>query len=281
MTSSTTPAEAAQALPPGDPAGGTFDLREFTRTARGSHREELDFDAIARAGIGDEAAQLIRVLRDLDRATMARMRNMLVTATHKDARLTAFFTTWAFERFWVADALDAVLEATGHELASPVPVAPVRRRRGERVERRGPIRRAIIGNIQGTRLIAAQLAAALVDEWVTSAAYRRLGELAAAVGSVVDTVLQIKDRHIRFLAEEAHRRLGESRRVQRIARKTLARAVWPMGIVDRPEGDRGLFERLVFGDAAGHQEAQRIGALAGALPGMSALQPAIAGRLVP
>ena len=97
---------------------GEFDIREFTRTARGSHRAELQLDAIRASGLGADAIRLLRLLRDLERTTMQRMRNLLVTATHKDARVTAFLTTWAYEKFWIADALDAVLEATGDDLHS-------------------------------------------------------------------------------------------------------------------------------------------------------------------
>src|SRR5688572_27169973 len=137
----------------------TFDIREFARTARGSHRGELDLDALTAVDVDADAARLIRTMRDLERHTMERMRNVLVTATHKDARVTAFLTTWAFEKFWIADALDAVLEATGHDLTSP---AGARRRSlAERVERRGPIARAVFGNIAGPELVAAHVTTGL------------------------------------------------------------------------------------------------------------------------
>src|SRR6188508_1002386 len=109
-----TPGQAEVSLEDGD-----FDIREFTRTARGSHRGELQLDEIRESGLGADAIRLLRLLRDLERTTMQRMRNLLVTATHKDARVTAFLTTWAYEKFWIADALDAVLEASDHDLASP------------------------------------------------------------------------------------------------------------------------------------------------------------------
>ena len=83
---------------------GVFDVRDFARTAQGSHRGQLDLDAITASGLGADAIRLLRLLRDLERSTMQRMRNLLVTATHKDARVTAFLTTWAFEKFWIADA---------------------------------------------------------------------------------------------------------------------------------------------------------------------------------
>lgn len=261
------------------PAEAPFDVREFARTARGNHRGELDLSALTPESVSPDAARLLRILRDLESATMHRMRNLLVTATHKDARVTAFLTTWAFERFWVADALDAVLEATGHPTDSP---DGTRRTTGrERADRRGPIARAIVGNIAGAKLVAAHVTMGLIDEWVTSAAYARLGELASSCHSVVDMVLDVKARHIRFLSQEAHRRLGESGRARRLAAKTVRQTAWPVGATERPAADRSFLESVVFGGPEGAARAARIAESIAELPGLAGLAPRVAARLVP
>ncbi len=164
---------------------GGFDVREFARTAQGSFRAELDLAAINAQSLGADALRLLRMLRDLERSTMQRMRNLLVTATHKDARVTAFLTTWAYEKFWIADALDAVLEAGDNEHAADESTGSTRRTHSERAERRGPVRRAIAANFAGPQIVAAHVTTGLVDEWITQAAYRRLGELAGGLHAVV------------------------------------------------------------------------------------------------
>jgi hypothetical protein len=260
---------------------GTFDLREFTRTARGSHRAELRLDEITASGLGADAVRLLRLLRDLERSTMQRMRNLLVTATHKDARVTAFLTTWAYEKFWIADALDAVLEATGDDLHSSEKAGVSRRIVTERAERRGPISRAIRATFDGPQIVAAHVTAGLADEWITQAAYRKLGELATGLQSVVDLVLSVKDRHIRFLAEEAQRRLAASGRASRLARREIKQAVWPIGAVERSDDDRTFFERVVFGTPEGAAEARHISDLLAALPGLASVAPTVSARLIP
>lgn len=257
----------------------TFDVREFARTARGSHRGELDLDALTATDLDADAARLIRTMRDLERHTMERMRNVLVTATHKDARVTAFLTTWAFEKFWIADALDAVLEATGYDLTSPE--GPRRRVRFERADRRGPIARAIAGNVAGPELVAAHVTTGLLDEWITAAAYRRLGEIAPAVAPVADLIIQIKERHIEFLSEDTERRLTDSARARRLALKEVLRSAWPLGAIDRPAVDRAAFETLVFGGGDGAARAAEIGDRIAALPGLERAGTVVAGRLVP
>ncbi len=258
----------------------SFDVREFARTARGSHRAEIDGETIARAGLAADAVHLIRVLRDLERGTLDRMRNLLVTATHKDARVTAFLATWAFEKYWVADALDAVLDAVGAD-SSPL-TGPPRRTAAERAERRGPIRRALAGNLAGADIVAGHVTTGLVDELIAQAAYRRLGEAAAALSSLVATLVAVKDRHIAFLAEEAEHKLAASARAARLARAEIARASWPVGAAGIPASDRSFFEAFVFGDERGRSAAAAIGDRLAALPGLGPASAAtVTARLVP
>ncbi|HWM35399.1 MAG TPA: hypothetical protein VNR36_14320 [Pseudolysinimonas sp.] len=263
------------------PESEVFDIREFTRTARGNHRADLQLDAVTASGLGADAIRLLRLLRDLERTTMQRMRNVLVTATHKDARVTAFLTTWAFEKFWIADALDAVLEATGDDLHSSDRVGVSRRIVTERAERRGPISRAIRANFDGPQIVAAHVTTGLADEWITQAAYRRLGELAESLHTVVDLVISIKDRHIRFLAEESQRRLAASSRASKLTRREIKQAVWPLGAVERSDDDRSFFERVVFGGPDGAREARRIADLLAELPGLASVAPTVSARLTP
>lgn len=261
-------------------ASASFDVREFARTVQGSHRAEIDGAAIASAGLDADAVRLARVLRDLERATLQRMRNLLVTATHKDARVTAFLTSWAFEKFWIADALDAVLEAADAELA---PLAgPRRRTPAERAERRGPVRRAIAGMIAGPQLVAAHVTTGLVDEWIRQTAYRRLGEAAPVLGGVVARILTLQDRHIAFLAEEAERRLTASPRAVSLTRTELGRVAWPVGAVELPDADRSFLERFVFGTAPGRAALATIAASLTALPGLGPTPGAtLTARLAP
>jgi hypothetical protein len=262
-------------------SAAVFDVREFARTARGSHRAELDLSALSGAKLPPDAVRLVRILRDLERSTMQRMRNLLVTATHKDARVTAFLTTWAFERFWIADALDFVLETAGEDLTGDATGSP-RRGLAERAERRGPVRRAIAAGFAGPQLVAAHVTTGLVDEWVTGAAYRKLASAASALSSVVELVLSVKERHIRFLSEEAERRLAASHRAQRLTRKELRRSAWPIGALESSADDRSFFERFVFGGHEGNAEAARIADAVGALPGMGRrVTGTLTARLVP
>lgn len=257
-----------------------FDVREFARSVQGNHRPQIDTASIADAGLEADAVRLVRVLRDLERATLQRMRNLLVTATHKDARVTAFLTSWAYEKFWIADALDAVLEAADAELA-PLE-GPRRRALAERAERRGPVRRAIAGMFAGPHIVAAHVTTGLVDEWISQAAYRRLGEAASVLNDVVSRIVTLKDRHIVFLQEEAERRLAAHGRAVSLTRTELARVAWPVGAVEIPDADRSFVEEFVFGAPSGRAVAASIGERIATLPGLGGAPGAtVAARLLP
>ncbi|MEW1775973.1 hypothetical protein [Streptomyces sp. NPDC086777] len=265
---------------PSEPVG--FDVREFARTAHGSHRGRLDLGPLADEPLDADSLRLVRALRDMERTTLHRVRDLLVTATHKDARVTAFLTTWMFERFWTADALDAVLDASPAARDLPSSDGPARRARAERRERRGPVRRSLVANVTGTQIVAEHVTTGLVDEWITQAAYRRLAGVSCAMASIVDPVVEIKRRHIRFLAEEAERRLRASARARRITCRALRHTAWPLGSAGRAEHERAFFERHVFGDRNGRAEARRIRGMVAALPG---IRPGVAStvesRLLP
>ncbi|PRY67117.1 hypothetical protein B0I08_10710 [Glaciihabitans tibetensis] len=260
-------------MTPQSPAslGARFDVREYARTARGNHRDELQLADYATAPLDPESLHAIRYYARLESATMEHLRNLLVTATHKDARVTAFLVTWAFEKFWIADALDAVLEANGRPRAQDEDEGETRHSRSEASERRGPIRRALAAIAQGVPIIALHMAMGLVDEWVMRAAYERLAARSesAALSSTVALILDVKKRHAAFFEDEAVRRLTDSARAVRQTRRTLPRIAWPIGSIDRAAIDRSFFESYVFGGDEGAARARDLGTQVSALPGMT------------
>jgi hypothetical protein len=261
-----------------------FDVREFARTARGNHRETLQLSEYASTPLTPESVRMVSYLGRLESATMEHLRNLLVTATHKDARVTAFLVTWAFEKFWIADALDAVLEANGAPRFQDAPEGKVRNRRSEGSDRRGPIRRAVSAIRLGVPIVAVHTTTGLIDEWIMRAAYLRLAaqSKSAALASTISLILDIKKRHEAFFDDESRRRLSEDARAVRLTHKTLATASWPIGAVDRAADDRAFFESYVFGGVAGVASASEIETRVASLPGLDDRDGyAVARRLLP
>lgn len=212
-----------------DPA--RFDVRAFARTAVGNHRDHLDLSSYAADPLLPATLDVLAYLRDLERATMSRLRDVLVTPTHKDARVTAFLTTWAFEKYWIADALTATLGAHGDRSTG---WDGERARHGflrPTLERFRPIGMAITANVIGTDIVTSHLVEGTVDEWLVQRLYRRTvaSDPHPQLSVLIDSVLAIKDRHREFFEEESRRRLIESRAARVLARRALRRTPFPIG----------------------------------------------------
>src|ERR1700712_4585074 len=170
-----TTGDASAAWMPVPADSGAFDIRAYPRTAAGSHADSLPLEAFAEHPLAAPTLRAIAYLRDLERFTMHHMRDVLVTPSHKDARLTAFLATWAFEKYWIADAFDRILAAH----TSFVP-ATNKARLGiggfgrEFVDRVSPIVTAIRANLIGEDFISIHVTRGFIDELVSRATYSQI-----------------------------------------------------------------------------------------------------------
>jgi hypothetical protein len=241
-----------------------FDVRDFARTAAGSHREALNLESYRSQPLSDETLRTIRYLQIIERATMTHLRAVLVTATHKDARITAFLTTWAFEKYWIADALEQIVLAHEPEGTEP-DKAPFR----TPVER--TIRESIVANIIGVPMIAVHMSLGTVDQWLTLAAYQRIANLEshAQLAETVETFISIKERQLEFFEAQARFRLTESKPSRNLTRRRLRSTPWPIGATAEPRDETDFFFTRLF--AGVPQLVSAIDARVDTLPGQSGL----------
>lgn len=250
-----------------------FSVREFARTARGSHRAELDLGAYADTPLAPEIVDVVDLLARLERGAMAYLRSVLVTPTHNDARVTGFLVTWAYEKYWVADALELVAAAhPDHRAGQTAGVPVVRRARHALAERFEPILQSVVANLIGDDVVAVHTAAGAIDEWITQAAYERLAATATnpEFTRTLTRLLDVKRRHGDFFAVEARDRLQASAGARRLARRRLGRTTWPLGAETEPPA---LVARLL-GDVVPASDLAAIDARVATLPGLADLNPA-------
>ena len=242
-----------------------FDVRDYARTAIGSHRDDLDLTAFAAAPLSSGTLRALSYLQVAERATMTHLRSVLVTATHKDARITAFLATWAFEKYWFADALEQIVRAHPDFDAESVLRHP----------RESTIRESVYANIVGVPMIAVHMALGTVDEWLTQAAYERIAVLEPhpALTPLLAAIAQAKERQLRFFEPQARYRLTDSPASRRIARRRLRRSAWPIGAKSQPRDRVREFYVTVFDPASLAELDARVDTLPG-LRGLQLLQRA-------
>jgi len=248
-----------------------FDVRDYARTAVGSLREGMDVSEYETSPLSIDTLRTISLLQVVERSTMQHLRNVLVTPTHKDARITAFLTTWAFEKYWVADALSGILAAHTALPASKKRPAIVRFGR-EVAERFAPIRESLVANQIGVPMLAVHMATGAIDGWLTQAAYSRIAELeptSTELRRTMDTILGIKARHLTFFEPQSEYRLGASARAKSLTRSRLKKSAWPIGADELPTTDRNFFFDRLFRSSPGLAES--IDTAIDGLPGLSGL----------
>lgn len=246
------------------PAPG-FDVRDFARTAHGSHRHALNLASYRTAPLTPETLRTLAYLQIVERATMTHLRTVLVTATHKDARITAFLTTWAYEKYWIADALEQIL--LGHQPEGAEPDKSPFRTPVERT-----IRESIYANFVGVPMIAVHMTLGTIDEWLAGAAYQRLIELDsnAQLAETIGTFVEIKQRQLGFFEAQSRFRLTESSRARTVTRRRIAKTPWPIGAKAEPRAETDFYYQYLFGGVP--ERITELDARIDTLPGQSGLR---------
>jgi hypothetical protein len=252
-----------------------FDIRAFTRSAVGSHADTLPLDAFAERPLSAATVRNLAYLRDVERSTMHHMRDVLVTPSHKDARLTAFLATWAFEKYWIADAFDRIVATHA---------APVRAERGlvgravhridETRDRLAPIGTAIAANLIGEDVIATHVARGSIDEYWTREVYIALAEAEGRpeFTELLDRFAEERSRHRVFFEEEAMRRLAETEGARRLTRRMLSGRFLPTGMREEPAAETRVVFRSLFPGARSRGRIARIDRRIDAFPGQGDLR---------
>jgi hypothetical protein len=216
-----------------------FDVLAYAASAHGRSRSDLE-------GVGAPLSpELRRALEYLARRqgeTTTWLSLVLVTPTHKDARITAFLSAWAYERHWVADSLAALTGDRPH---------PAPQRNGPRrvADRLAPLGAAVAANRNGGALPAVQMAERYVDGLFLEAMLDRAEKsapdpVAADLGRMRATVA----RQQRFFAEAAVERLAASATARRLARRALTARAWPIGAEREPEETAAVLAALFAAD---------------------------------
>jgi hypothetical protein len=234
----------------------------------------MDFTVFAENPLSPTTLRALRYAATVESGTMGHLRNVLVTATHKDARVTAFLGTWAFEKFWIADALQHVVDAhEGVELPQPKRQSRIVAFVKEVRERVRPISGSITANRIGEDMIAVHMVMGTIDEWLTTTALERIAELEGNehLTAIVATLVGVKTRQLEFFEAQSRDRLARGETTQSVVRSQLADARWPIGAQDSPASETAFYYQTLF--ATSPAAVADIEARIATLPGQKGLTP--------
>ena len=252
----------------------SFDVDAYRRTVTPVQFDDLDLDAFARQPLDEPVLRCLRYMHDVESHTVCYLRDLLLTRSHTDPRVTTFLTMWAYEEYWHGVALGAVLRAHG-EPGEADRIAPMRARLTGWRDRAGPYLGAAGSALVGEDFVALHMTWGAINEWSTQAGYERLA--ARADHPVLTTLLKRisaqESRHIAFYSSEARIRLARSAKARWITRWALEHLWAPVGsgVMPRAETSAVLSHLLAGHDGA--RAAGRIDDLVDRLPGMAGLRP--------
>jgi hypothetical protein len=247
-----------------------MDLDRYkTHTAR-LDTSDVDLSAFVRHPLPADALRCLRYMHDVENHTVCYLRDLLVTAAHKDPSITSFLTFWNFEEYWHGEAIASVLRAHGEPTADRI--AGMRRRLGWK-DRFGPVAHIVGSSLAGESFLAIHMTWGAINEWTTQAGYARLAARAdhPVLTELLRRIMRQEGRHIDFYASEAERRLRGDRRAQRITRLALRRLWGPVGSTVMPPEEVAFVVDYLFSGADGAAMADRIDRRIDRLPGLARL----------
>lgn len=250
----------------------SFNLDEYKHTAAPVRVDDVDFDDFRDQPLSDDALRCLHYMTDVETHTVCYLRDLLVTPSHQNPRITAFLTMWNFEEFWHGDVIDRILAV--HAEANGLPRhRSVRLSQGFRGNVIAPITQCLTAAVLGEDFIATHMTWGAVNEWSAHAAYGRLIELErhATLTKILLRIQHQESRHLAFYMTEARERLEVSRRAQRITRFALRRYWAPVGSTITPKVETRFVLNHLLGGEAGNKMVRMLDQKVDKLPGQQGL----------
>ncbi|MFF0905682.1 UNVERIFIED_CONTAM: hypothetical protein RF653_18570 [Kocuria sp. CPCC 205316] len=250
-------------------APSAFDVRAYMRDPHVLRPADLEPHVMGT--LSAPVLEALTYLWQVERTALGRMRDVLITPTHAESRVTAFLSTWSYEQYWLAETLHTVLAANGRLPQTPVDTAlgGLRRTWDDRAR---PTVDAINTNLMGANVVGAHMVTGWLDTAVFALAYRRLGAAEPALGELVGAVVRLKARHRAFYAEEATDRLAHSATARRITRTAVTLWRFPGTRYAGPGPARAAVLPLLT-DPASRLAVEEIDDAVAAFPGLSGAHP--------
>ena len=201
----------------------SFDVEEYTRSPFDLRPSSFDLDEFV--GASEPEVRTLDYLWRCEHVILDLMRDVLVTPTHAESKVTAFLVTWGYEQYWLAESLHAVLGAAGHVPAEDVDTLLGKVRRGWD-ERARTMLTSLRTNLLGESIVAGHMVTGWLDSAALALCYRRLADRNPRWQGMAETVDEMKQRHMAFYADQLQERAGQPDTARHI-RSAVRRWRWP------------------------------------------------------
>ncbi|MGH3794397.1 MAG: hypothetical protein ACRDSP_05860 [Pseudonocardiaceae bacterium] len=249
----------------------SFDIATYSTEAHRVVDDDVDYTAFEHRPLSAGALRALQYMSDVESHTICYLRDLLVTPSHQDPKITTFLTMWAYEEYWHGEVLDKVLAAHGRSVGAER-IRRIRRAQGLG-DRLSPVFHALAANLLGEDFIAVHMTFGAINEWSTHAAYGRLlaKEHHPELTKVVGRIQWQETRHVAFYTSQARERLARSRVAQLLTRFVLKTWWTPVGSSIVPRSETTFLLRYLMGGAEGAKMIRQLDDKIDRLPGLAGL----------
>jgi len=249
-----------------------FELATYTQDAAALRVDDIAFDDFRDRPLSAEALRSLHYMADVETHTVCYLRDLLVTPSHQNPRITTFLTMWNYEEFWHGEVIDRILAAHDED-TGPARIRRVRRRQGLK-NVVSPISQCLAAAAVGEDFIATHMSWGAINEWSTHAAYARLvaREDHPTLTTVLRRIMRQETRHVAFYTSEARDRLERSGRARRVTRFALRHLWAPVGSTVVPRAETRFLLGYLFGGEDGSHALRTLDQKVDRLPGLAGLR---------
>ncbi|MFD2078559.1 hypothetical protein SAMN05421678_11350 [Actinopolymorpha cephalotaxi] len=248
-----------------------FELETYKRAVQPVKIDDIDFDGFRERPLSAQALRSLHYMADVETHTVCYLRDLLVTPSHQNPRITTFLTMWNYEEYWHGEVIDRILGVHGED-HGPGRARTVRRTQGI-ANVVSPITQCLTAAAIGEDFIATHMSWGAINEWSTHAAYARLIEREnhPVLTTVLRRIMRQETRHVAFYTSEARARLARSARARRFTRWALRTRWRPVGSTVMPRSETTFLLGYLFGDENGRGVVGDLDHKIDRLPGLGGL----------
>lgn len=92
-----------------------FQLDQYKAQIARVRLDDAELAAFTDRPLSPEALRALHYMSDIETHTVCYLRDLLVTPSHQDPRITTFLTMWNYEEYFHGEVIDQILAAHGEE----------------------------------------------------------------------------------------------------------------------------------------------------------------------
>ena len=245
-----------------------FDIERFVDLSRAVDTSDLDWDYIAKVGITDDEARIMRYMADVESHTILYLRDLLAGHMARDQEVVTFLACWVYEETNHGRAIDRFLSACGR--------APDQNRYTQ-ITKAASFQEDIEAVLSHAlayatkHFAAAHMSWGAINEMTAALAYTQLARFTEnkELSKMLLRLAKDERRHQSFYYHQAQKRLAASTFAQKLAKLALQKFWGPVGDGVGESDTFGFIAALLFDNPEGMEEFRIIDRTMAKLPGLS------------